>query len=126
MRKQNPRPPGSDTRIGSALKRGISGGQAKRTNIAIALITDARVLLLDEPTSGAALGAVGAFGLRLHLAVLRRWCQLRASLCLWGLAWTPQRKGVPCPVQGLPHPAPANHNTFWPSSPDRPGLLHVE
>ena len=41
-----------DTRIGSAMSRGISGGQAKRTNIALALITDARVLLLDEPTSG--------------------------------------------------------------------------
>ncbi len=41
-----------NTRIGCPLKRGISGGQAKRTNIAIALITDARVLLLDEPTSG--------------------------------------------------------------------------
>jgi len=41
-----------NTQIGTALRRGISGGQAKRTNIAIALITDARVLLLDEPTSG--------------------------------------------------------------------------
>ena len=38
--------------IGSASKRGISGGQAKRTNIAIALITDPKVLFLDEPTTG--------------------------------------------------------------------------
>ncbi|KAK9808027.1 hypothetical protein WJX73_006051 [Symbiochloris irregularis] len=41
-----------DVRIGSALARGISGGQAKRVNIGIALVTDARVLFLDEPTSG--------------------------------------------------------------------------
>lgn len=40
------------TRIGSVLKRGISGGQAKRTNVGIALITSPAVLLLDEPTSG--------------------------------------------------------------------------
>ena len=33
-------------RIGSPEARGISGGQAKRTNIAIALITDPRVLFL--------------------------------------------------------------------------------
>ncbi|PNW71306.1 hypothetical protein CHLRE_16g648700v5 [Chlamydomonas reinhardtii] len=39
-------------RIGSPEARGISGGQAKRTNIAIALITDPRVLFLDEPTTG--------------------------------------------------------------------------
>jgi ABC-type multidrug transport system ATPase subunit len=39
-------------RIGSVLKRGISGGQAKRTNIGIALITQPEVLFLDEPTSG--------------------------------------------------------------------------
>ena len=39
-------------RIGSTLAKGISGGQAKRTNIGIALITSPRVLLLDEPTSG--------------------------------------------------------------------------
>ena len=31
---------------------GVSGGQAKRTNIGIALITNPRVLFLDEPTSG--------------------------------------------------------------------------
>lgn len=41
-----------DTRIGSTLKRGISGGQAKRTNVGIALITNPRVLFLDEPTTG--------------------------------------------------------------------------
>ncbi|KIZ07840.1 hypothetical protein MNEG_0093 [Monoraphidium neglectum] len=34
------------------LEKGISGGQAKRTNIGIALITNPRVLMLDEPTSG--------------------------------------------------------------------------
>lgn len=44
--------PAKNTRIGNALHRGISGGQAKRVNVAIALITDPRVLFLDEPTSG--------------------------------------------------------------------------
>eukprot|EP00877_Chromochloris_zofingiensis_P004326 jgi/Chrzof1/13895/Cz08g16130.t1 len=38
--------------IGSSMSKGISGGQAKRTNIGIALITNPRVLFLDEPTSG--------------------------------------------------------------------------
>ncbi len=41
-----------DVMIGSASVKGISGGQAKRTNIGIALITNPRVLFLDEPTSG--------------------------------------------------------------------------
>lgn len=41
-----------DVVIGSAMVKGISGGQAKRTNIGIALITNPRVLFLDEPTSG--------------------------------------------------------------------------
>ena len=38
----------ADTLIGSPLRRGISGGQAKRVNIGIALITEPRVLFLDE------------------------------------------------------------------------------
>ena len=40
------------TRIGTEMSRGISGGQAKRVNIGIALITDPKVLFLDEPTTG--------------------------------------------------------------------------
>jgi ABC-type multidrug transport system ATPase subunit len=42
----------ADVMIGDALHPGISGGQAKRTNIGIALVTEPRVLFLDEPTSG--------------------------------------------------------------------------
>jgi ABC-type dipeptide/oligopeptide/nickel transport system ATPase subunit len=38
----------SSTQIGHTLKRGISGGQAKRLNIGVALISDPRVLYLDE------------------------------------------------------------------------------
>ena len=41
------------SRIGDALKRGISGGQRKRVNLGQELLTrSTRVLFLDEPTSG--------------------------------------------------------------------------
>lgn len=41
-----------DNIIGGEAVRGVSGGQRKRVNIALALITEPPLLFLDEPTSG--------------------------------------------------------------------------
>ncbi|MEO0097956.1 MAG: FHA domain-containing protein [candidate division WOR-3 bacterium] len=41
-----------NVRIGDPLKKGISGGQRKRVNLAQELITEPTCLFLDEPTSG--------------------------------------------------------------------------
>lgn len=40
------------TTIGTTMRRGISGGELKRVNIAAELLCAPKVLLLDEPTSG--------------------------------------------------------------------------
>lgn len=37
---------------GNFVKKGISGGEKKRTSIAFELISDPQVVVLDEPTSG--------------------------------------------------------------------------
>jgi ABC-type multidrug transport system ATPase subunit len=42
----------ANTLIGSPERKGISGGQRKRVNLAMELLTDPVVLFLDEPTSG--------------------------------------------------------------------------
>ena len=41
-----------NTQIGSAAQRGISGGEAKRVNVGLSLLSEPRVIFADEPTSG--------------------------------------------------------------------------
>lgn len=42
----------ADTKIGTEFTRGVSGGERKRTHIAMELVISPSVLFLDEPTTG--------------------------------------------------------------------------
>ncbi len=42
----------ADTRIGTELLRGVSGGERKRTCIGMELVFSPKILFLDEPTTG--------------------------------------------------------------------------
>jgi ABC-type multidrug transport system ATPase subunit len=41
-----------NTRIGDKITRGVSGGERKRTSIGVELISDPKIIFLDEPTTG--------------------------------------------------------------------------
>ena len=42
----------ADTHIGNEFKKGVSGGERKRTNMGVEMLSNPSVILLDEPTSG--------------------------------------------------------------------------
>lgn len=42
----------AQTLVGTPMRKGISGGQKRRTSVASQLITSPKILFLDEPTSG--------------------------------------------------------------------------
>lgn len=42
----------ADTRVGNEFTRGVSGGERKRCNVGMELITTPGILFLDEPTTG--------------------------------------------------------------------------
>ena len=41
-----------NTQLGGSMKKGVSGGEKKRTSIGYELIKNPSILMLDEPTSG--------------------------------------------------------------------------
>uniref|UniRef100_A0A8C4RSE1 ATP-binding cassette sub-family G member 2-like n=1 Tax=Erpetoichthys calabaricus TaxID=27687 RepID=A0A8C4RSE1_ERPCA len=60
----------ADSKVGTELIRGVSGGERKRTNIGMELITEPPVLFLDEPTTG-----LDASTAKAVLSLLRRLAQ---------------------------------------------------
>lgn len=59
-----------NTRIGNNLVRGVSGGERKRTSIGVELISDPKIIFLDEPTTG--LDSYNAYELVKNLSQLAK------------------------------------------------------
>ncbi|KAK9398698.1 ATP-binding cassette sub-family G member 2-like [Crotalus adamanteus] len=61
--------------VGTYFTRGVSGGERKRTSIGLELITNPRVLFLDEPTTGLDASTANAVLLLLKRAFSDGLCQ---------------------------------------------------
>lgn len=59
----------ADTIVGDVYKRGLSGGERKRTSIGIEMVSDPNLLFLDEPTTG--LDSATALDVMTNLADLK-------------------------------------------------------
>lgn len=85
----------ADTAVGNAKVRGISGGQKKRVTVGVALLSGAKVLALDEATSG--LDSSTALNL---VVFLRQWARMTRGAVVAAL----QVRMVWCsPVTGTVH-----------------------
>jgi ABC-type multidrug transport system ATPase subunit len=60
----------ADTIIGTAVRKGLSGGEKRRVSVASQLITCPKVMFLDEPTSG--LDSVASFEVMSYLRVVAK------------------------------------------------------
>ena len=60
----------ADCLIGTAIKKGISGGQKRRVSVASKLITEPKIVFLDEPTSG--LDSAAALEVMMYLQNIAR------------------------------------------------------
>jgi ATP-binding cassette subfamily G (WHITE) protein 2 len=78
-----------DVIVGTALKKGISGGERKRLCVAIELLTKPVLLFLDEPTSG--LDSVAALQLCTRLKELcdSRVCTVVCTIHQPQVGWRP-------------------------------------
>ena len=80
------------TVIGGELVTGISGGQKKRVNIGLSLITRPPILFLDEPTTG------------LDSAMADDVCVIMSLLAAQGRTVHPHRASTPAPPHRPPKP----------------------
>ncbi|NXL72987.1 ABCG2 protein, partial [Leptocoma aspasia] len=70
----------ADSKVGTQFSRGVSGGERKRTNIGMELITDPAVLFLDEPTTGLDASTANAV-----LLLLKRWMSKQGKTIIFSI-----------------------------------------